>query len=66
MYIRDIARQLYRLKRQLEQLEQALEAQQPGEDRDSLERQLAKVRAEHEKVRSILEGAKESPLQDTR
>lgn len=61
MYIRDIARQLYRLKRRLEELEQAFEAQQPGEERNSLERELAKLRAEHQRVKSILEGAKESP-----
>ena len=62
MYIREIARNLYQLKRRLEELERewAASSLRPGEKRDSLERELHKVRAEHERVKQILEGAKDS------
>lgn len=60
-YIRDIARSLYKVKRRLEELEHAYAAQQPGEERDFLERELFKTRAEHTRLKNILEGAKESP-----
>ncbi len=61
MYIREIARSLYQLKRQLEELEQAYEVELPGEKRDDLERELYRVRMEYHKVKKILEGAKDSP-----
>jgi hypothetical protein len=61
MYIREIARSLYQLKRQLEELEQAYEVELPGEKRDDLERELYRVRMEYHKVKNILEGAKDSP-----
>jgi hypothetical protein len=60
IYIRDIARHLYQLKRRLEELEQAYEAEPPGKNRARLERELHRVRAEHQKVKNVLEGAKES------
>jgi hypothetical protein len=60
-YIREIARSLYQLKNRLEELEQAWESEPPGEKRDQLEQELKKIRLEYEKVRNILEGAKESP-----
>jgi hypothetical protein len=60
MYIREIARHLYQLRGRLEELERAYGAELPGEKRDELERELHGVRAEYEKVRNILEGAKES------
>jgi len=62
MYIREIARSLYQLKRRLEELERewAASSLRSGEERDSLERELHKVRTEHERVKKILEGAKES------
>ena len=61
MYIREIARTLYRLKRELEQLEQAYESQPLGEQRDFLERDLFKTRAEYLRVKKILDGAKGTP-----
>ncbi|MEJ2235587.1 MAG: hypothetical protein P8X67_16860 [Syntrophobacterales bacterium] len=60
-YIREIARTLYQLKNRLEELEQAWESESPGEKRDELEQELKKIRLEYEKVKNILEGAKESP-----
>lgn len=60
-YIREIARSLYQLKNRLEELEQAWESEPPGEKRDELEQELKKIRLEYEKVKNILEGAKESP-----
>ena len=60
MYIREIARNLYKLKRRLEELERTYEAELPGEKRDELERELHKARVEHQKIKNILEGAKES------
>jgi hypothetical protein len=61
MSIREIARLLYQLKKKLEELERAYELEPPGDKRESLERELLKVRAEHLRVRKILEGAKDSP-----
>ena len=60
-YIREIARSLYQLKSRLEELEQAWESEPPGEKRDELGQELKKIRLEYEKVKNILEGAKESP-----
>ncbi|MFP3869554.1 MAG: hypothetical protein ACLFVT_01565 [Syntrophobacteria bacterium] len=59
MSIREIARSLYQLKKRVEELERACRAEPPGARRDSLERELLKARAEHERVRRILEGEKE-------
>jgi hypothetical protein len=60
-YIREIARNLYRLKRRMEKLEQLCDLEPVGEKRDQLELELRNTRLEHEKIRRILEGAKESP-----
>jgi hypothetical protein len=60
-YIREIARSLYQLKNRLEELEQAWELEPPGEKRDQLEQELKKIRLDYERVKNILEGAKESP-----
>ena len=60
-YIREIARSLYQIKNRLEELEQAWESEPPGEKRDQIEHELKKIRLEYEKVKTILEGAKESP-----
>jgi DNA replicative helicase MCM subunit Mcm2 (Cdc46/Mcm family) len=60
-YIREIARSLYQIKNRLEELEQAWESEPPGEKRDELERELKKMRLEYNKVKNILEGAKQSP-----
>ena len=60
MYIRKIARLLYQLKGRLEKLERAYEAEPSGEKRDEMERELFRVRAEYQKVKKVLEGAKVS------
>ncbi len=59
-YIREIARHLYDLKRRLEKLEQAYKSEPPGERRDELELELNRTGQEYKRVKSILEGAKES------
>lgn len=61
VYIRDIARNLYELKRRLEELEQAYDSEPPGEKRDELQLELNRTRQEYRRVKNILEGAKESP-----
>jgi len=58
MYIREVARHLYQLKRRLEELEQAYEGERSGAKRVELELELNRVRAEYRKVKNILEGAK--------
>jgi DNA-binding transcriptional regulator GbsR (MarR family) len=60
-YIREIARNLYILKRRMEELERLCDSESAGEKRSELELELKKARLEHEKVKRILEGAKESP-----
>ena len=60
VYIREIARNLYELKRRLEELEQVYDSEPPGERRDELQRELSRTRQEYKRVKSILEGAKES------
>jgi len=61
MSIREIARNLYELKRLVEEKERAVEAEPPGEGRERLQRELAKARAEYQRVRKILEGEKDEP-----
>jgi len=60
VYIREIARNLYELKNRLEELEQAYDSEPPGERRDELQLELNRTRQEYERIKSILEGAKES------
>lgn len=60
VYIRDIARNLYELKRRLEALEQAYDSEPPGEKREELQLELNRTRQEYRRVKNILEGAKES------
>ncbi|MGW8207485.1 MAG: hypothetical protein ACWGO2_00625 [Syntrophobacteria bacterium] len=60
VYIREIARNLYELKRRLEELEQAYDSEPLGDRRDELQLELNRTRQEYKRVKSILEGAKES------
>ncbi len=60
MSIRLIAKDLYRLEKDVEQLERALQTS-PAEKRPDLEMKLLKARAERDRMRSILEGSKEEP-----
>jgi hypothetical protein len=58
MSIRLIAKDLYRLEKDVEQLEAAL-AQSPADKRPELEDKLRKARAERDRMRAMLEGSKE-------
>jgi len=60
VYIREIAKSLYELKNRLEELEQAYDLEPQGERRDELQLELNRTREEYRRVKSILEGAKES------
>lgn len=60
MSIQLIARDLYRLEREVSELEQRLAAC-PAPDRDEVEDRLRKLRAERNHMRNILEGAKDDP-----
>jgi len=60
MSIRIIARDLYRLRQEVEMLEQQVESSSP-EKKDELKDRLRKVRAEQNRMRRILDGAKEPP-----
>jgi len=58
MSIRLIAKDLYRLQQEVERLEQELKAA-PAGNKDELEGQLRKVRAERNRLRGMLEANKE-------
>lgn len=60
MSIRDIARELYKLEREVEQLQDRLKTLS-WEKREETEEQLRKARAERDRVRHILDGQKEPP-----
>lgn len=59
MSIRILARELYRVMKEVEQLEKELKGLVPGASRrDELERQLFAARAEERRIKAMLEGAK--------
>ncbi len=60
MSIRIIARDLYRLLQEVERLEQQVESSS-SEKKEELKGRLRKVRAEQNRMRRILDGAKEPP-----
>jgi len=60
MSIRMIARDLYRLHQEVEELEDRLR-NSPIEQRGELREQLRKVRADQNRMRKILDGNKELP-----
>ncbi|MCJ7595160.1 MAG: hypothetical protein MUO52_10365 [Desulfobacterales bacterium] len=60
MSIRLIARDLYRLQKEVEKLERAL-MEAPVDKRPELEEQLRKLMAERTRMQRMLEGAKEPP-----
>ncbi|MCJ7593360.1 MAG: hypothetical protein MUO52_01130, partial [Desulfobacterales bacterium] len=60
MSIRLIARDLYRLQKEVETLERAL-MEAPVDKRPDLEEQLRKLMAERTRMERMLEGAKEPP-----
>ncbi|MBW1982866.1 MAG: hypothetical protein JRJ12_16815 [Deltaproteobacteria bacterium] len=66
MAIREIARMLYRLQQQVEELERSLQSEPPGTKRDAMGQELRRLRAEHRKVKAILEGEKAAPSRRSR
>jgi hypothetical protein len=55
-----IARELYRLQQEVDQLERRVQACPPGK-RQEIEEELRKAKAERDKVKRMLEGTKEEP-----
>ena len=60
MTIRLIAKDLYRLQKEIERLERELSSCPPNK-KDGLQKRLAQIKAERDRVRSALEGAKVQP-----
>lgn len=60
MSIRLIAKELYRLQREVERLEASL-GSAPDADRDRLQDELRRIRAERNRMKKILEGSKVPP-----
>lgn len=59
MSIRILAKELYRIMKEVEQLEKELINMVPGApERNSLERRLIIARAEERRIKAMLEGAK--------
>jgi histidinol-phosphate/aromatic aminotransferase/cobyric acid decarboxylase-like protein len=56
-----IAKDLYRLRQQVEVLEKQLENASPDK-REELEERLRKVRAERNRMKRVLDGTKEFPV----
>jgi hypothetical protein len=60
MSIRMLAIELYRVMRRVQELEKALEAMNPrSPDREKAQEELRHVRAEENRLKAMLEGAKE-------
>ena len=60
MSLKMIARDLYRLQQEVDRLESELKAR-PVANREGLDEQLRKAKAERDRVKRMLEGAKEEP-----
>lgn len=60
MSIRLIARDLYRLQREIDELEKRIE-NAPAELIESLQDRLRKLRAEHAQIRRVLDGRIDRP-----
>ena len=60
VYIREIAKNLYEVWGRMEELEQAYNSEPPGERRDKPQLELKRTRAEHKRLKSVLEGAADS------
>ena len=58
MSIRMIAKEFYALQREVDRLEKDLQSASP-EEKEGLEEQLRKARAERDRMRRMLEGNKE-------
>jgi len=60
MSIRMIAEELYRLEREVETLEEEIKSA-PFEDREAMGERLRRFKADRDRMRRALDGAKESP-----
>ncbi|MFZ0134835.1 MAG: hypothetical protein WAK95_20030 [Desulfobacterales bacterium] len=60
MSIRLIAKDLYRLIREVSELQQRID-EAPPEKKEALQDELHKIKAEQERLRRALDGSKESP-----
>ena len=60
MAIRELARELYRLQKEVENLEKEL-ASAPAGKREAIGQRLSKVKAERDRMRKVLEDKKERP-----
>ena len=61
MSIRMVAVELYRVMKQIEELEKRLESLKPGiPEREDIEDRLRVARAEHARLKKMFEGAKDS------
>ncbi|MBW1721769.1 MAG: hypothetical protein JRH13_05100 [Deltaproteobacteria bacterium] len=58
--LKNIARELYRLSQEVDRLESLLKTASPDE-KERIEDQLRKARAEKDRIRKILDGHKEPP-----
>jgi uncharacterized protein YicC (UPF0701 family) len=58
--IRELARELYRLRQEVERLEERLQAATPAE-KEEMEEELRRLRSERDRFRRILEAKKEGP-----
>ena len=65
MSIQLIARELYRLIREVEALEQEIAAA-PHADRDEMKDRLRKLKAERDRMRRMVDGGKDAPSHPTR
>lgn len=61
MSIRLIAQELYRLQQEVEKLEDQVRSA-PHEKQEALKDRLRKVKAERDRMRGALDGAKEPPV----
>lgn len=60
MSVREIARELYRLHKEVESLKRKLDSGSP-ETREDIEERLRAARIERDRIRKILENKKEKP-----
>jgi hypothetical protein len=60
MSIRLLAQDLYRLQREVENLERQLKSA-PADQHETIEAKLREVRAERNRLRAALDGQKDSP-----
>ncbi len=59
MFLRALAKDLYRSQKEVEGLEQELLQMDPGVDQEKVKDRLRKAKAELEQIRKVMEGRKE-------